>query len=144
MKITLITFVALLLSVSTFAQTTSYFNTNGTAVKGYDVVAYFSEQKAVAGNVAFVYDWSGSRWLFSSQANLDRFKATPEAYAPQYGGFCAYGLSEKHKAPTDPNAWTIVDNKLYLNYNPATKEAWSKDISGRIKKANEVWPSLNK
>lgn len=144
MKIALITLVALLVSLSTFAQTTSYFSTNGTAIKGYDAVAYFLEKKAVAGKVDFLYEWSGSRWWFSSQANLDLFKANPEAYAPQYGGFCAYGLSEKKMSPSDPNAWTIVDNKLYLNYDPATKELWSKELSQRIKNADKVWPKIIK
>ena len=144
MKTLQIGFVAFLFSLTTFAQHTAYTNTNGTAIKGYDPVAYFTEQKAVEGNKNLVYEWSSSQWLFSSQANLDAFKANPEKYAPQFGGFCAYGVSDNHKSPTDPNAWTIVDNKLYLNYNAKVKELWSKDIPKHIQKANEFWPALNK
>jgi YHS domain-containing protein len=128
MKKLQITLFALLLSVSAFEQIVAYYNTASTAINGYDVVSFFSEQKAVEGNKSFAYDWSGSQWLFSSQANLDSFKADPAKYAPQYGGFCAYGVSDNHKSPTDPKAWTIVDNKLYLNYNSKVKELWSKDL----------------
>ena len=66
----------------------------------------------------------------------------PEKYAPQYGGYCAYGMSEGHKAPTDPNAWTIVDEKLYLNYSLEVKENWKKDQQQRIVKANKNWPQI--
>jgi YHS domain-containing protein len=143
MKTLQIGLFAFLFSVNIFAQTIAYNSTNGTAIKGYDAVAYFSEQKATEGKIEFAYEWSGSKWLFSSQANLDAFKADPHKYAPQYGGFCAYGVSENHKSPTDPNAWTIVDGKLYLNYSLKVKELWSKDIPARILKANQLWPSLN-
>ena len=143
MKTLQIGIFAFLFSANLFAQTIAYNSTNGTAIKGYDPVAYFSDQKATEGKNEFAYDWSGSKWLFSSQSNLDAFKADPQKYAPQYGGFCAYGVSENHKSPTDPNAWTVVDGKLYLNYNPKVKELWSKDIPTRIQKANQFWPSLN-
>lgn len=144
MKTFLISIFALFFSVNIFAQSIIYTNTNGTAIKGYDPVAFFTEQKAVEGKNNFAYDWSGSKWLFSSQKNLDAFKANPQKYAPQYGGYCAYGTSENHLSPTDPNAWTIVDDKLYLNYNKKVKEMWSKDIPARNQKANEYWPSLIK
>lgn len=143
MKTLQIGIFAFLFSANLFAQTIAYNSTNGTAIKGYDPVAYFSEQKATEGKTEFAYDWSGSKWLFSSQANLDAFKAEPQKYAPQYGGYCAYGVSENHKSPTDPNAWTVVEGKLYLNYNPKVKELWSKDIPTRIQKANQLWPSIN-
>ncbi|MEZ4902701.1 MAG: YHS domain-containing (seleno)protein [Spirosomataceae bacterium] len=135
--------VALFFSMRAFAQNTPYFATDGTAIRGYDPVAYFAEQKPVEGKKELAYNWNGSQWLFSSQANLDSFKANPTQYAPQYGGYCAYGVSENHKSPTDPNAWTIIDGKLYLNYSPKVKTLWSKDIPTRIQKANEWWPALN-
>lgn len=143
MKTLQIGIFAFILSVSAFAQNPAFNNTKGVAIKGFDPVAYFTQQKAVEGNESFNYDWSGSKWLFSSQANLEAFKENPEKFAPQFGGFCAYGVSENHKSPTDPNAWTIVDDKLYLNYNLKVKELWSKDIPTRIKKATDLWPSLN-
>jgi YHS domain-containing protein len=143
MKTLQIGIFAFLLSANLFAQTIAYNNSNGIAIKGYDPVAYFSEQKATEGKKEFTYEWSGTQWLFSSQANLDAFKAEPQKYAPQYGGYCAYGVSENHKSPTDPNAWTVADGKLYLNYSLKVKELWSKDIPTRIQKANGFWPSLN-
>lgn len=143
MKTLQITLFAFLVSAKLFAQTISYNSTNGIAIKGYDPVAYFSEQKATEGKKEFTYEWSGTQWLFSSQANLDTFKAAPQKYVPQYGGFCVYGVSENHKSPTDPNAWTVADGKLYLNYSLKVKELWLKDIPGRIQKANGFWPTLN-
>lgn len=118
---------------------TSYFNKDGVAIKGFDVVAYFSDGKAVEGSTEFVFSWAGTNWHFKNQANLEAFKLNPLQFAPQFGGFCAYGVSENHKSPTDPMAFTIVDNKLYLNYNTKVKEIWSKDIKGNIAKAETHW-----
>lgn len=125
------------------AQDIKYCSKEGTAIKGFDPVAYFIQNEALEGSDSFSTEWSGSKWKFISQANLDSFKLSPLKYSPQYGGFCAYGLSENHKSPTDPRAWTIVDNKLYLNYNPKVKEMWIKDSAGKIKAANGYWPALN-
>jgi hypothetical protein len=144
MKLFSISLLALLLSTTSYAQDVKYYNTKGTAINGYDPVAYFLQNKAIAGNDSYSTDWSGSKWKFISQTNLDSFKIAPEKYAPQYGGYCAYGCSENHKAPTDPNAFTIVGNKLYLNYSLKVKEFWLKDTVGKIKAADGFWPALNK
>jgi YHS domain-containing protein len=143
MKAFSISLLALLLTASSYAQDVKYFNTNGTAIRGYDPVAYFLQNKAVAGTDSYTTDWSGSNWKFISQANLDSFKLAPEKYAPQFGGYCAYGCIENHKSPTDPNAFTIVGNKLYLNYSLKVKEFWLKDTVGKIKAAEGFWPALN-
>ncbi len=144
MKIEIITCFAILLTTGVFAQSSKFTSKDGVAIKGYDPVAYFKQQKAVEGNYKYSIDWSGSKWNFASQANLDSFKVAPEKYAPQYGGFCAYGTSENHLSPTDPEAWTIVNNKLYLNYNMNVKKVWINDTSSRIKAADAFWPLLNK
>jgi YHS domain-containing protein len=145
MKQILATLVFIIASTSiTKAQQTKFYNSDGIAIKGYDVVAYFTQQQAIVGSDAFTTEWSGSKWKFASKANLDSFKIAPQKYAPQYGGYCAYGCSDNHLAPTDPNAWTIVDNKLYLNYNLKVKGFWIKDTANLIKKADGLWPSLNK
>ena len=144
MKSLSICLVALLLSAVTNAQNVKYYNTKGVAINGYDPVAYFLGKKAMAGTDSYSIDWSGSKWKFISQANLDSFKLAPEKYAPQYGGYCAYGCSENHLAPTDPNAWTIVNNKLYLNYNLDVKKSWVKDTTNLIKIADVNFPVLNK
>ena len=144
MKSFSISLLVLFISAASYAQDVKYYNTRGTAINGYDPVAYFLQNKAVEGTDSYFTDWSGSKWKFISQANLDSFKIAPEKYTPQYGGYCAYGCSENHKAPTDPNAFTIVGNKLYLNYSLKVKEFWLKDSSGKIKAADGYWPALNK
>ena len=134
--------------LSSYAQSSGtsspYYLENGIAIKGYDPVAYFKDKKPVKGDESLRYAWMGAQWQFSSKENLEEFKKQPQKYAPQYGGYCAYGVSENHKSPTDPNAWTIVDDKLYLNYNLKVKEIWSKDIPGRIQKAEQYWKTLEK
>lgn len=145
MKQVLSILVFLLASITiTQAQTSKINSKDGVAINGYDVVAYFLQQQAMVGNSSFTTEWGGTKWQFATQAHLDSFKLAPQKYAPQYGGFCAYGCSDNHLAPTDPNAWTIVDNKLYLNYNLKVKSYWIKDTTNLIKKADGFWPLLNK
>ena len=96
----------------------------------------------VKGRPEYTYKWKNANWYFSSQQNLDDFKADPEIFAPQFGGYCAYGMAEGHKAPTSPDAWTVLNNKLYLNYNKSVKELWDKDRPGNIEKANKNWPTV--
>lgn len=122
---------------------TGTFNNN--AVGGYDTVAYFTEGKPVKGKKQFKTSYKGADWLFSSQKNLDLFKASPDKYAPQYGGYCAYAVGAyKDLVSADPTAWKIVDNKLYLNYDADIQKEWAKDIPGYVKKGDANWPSLNK
>jgi YHS domain-containing protein len=125
------------------AETIARKMTNASAMKGYDPVAYFLEKKASKGKNEFRYEWSGSKWLFSSQANLDAFKADPKKYTPQYGGLCAFGISVNRKVYANPDVWTIFDDKLYFNYNLKVRELWFQDISARIQKGNEFWSLLN-
>lgn len=132
----------LLASFSVSAQQSEVFIKSGTAIQGYDAVAYFKEGKAVIGNEQFSFKWNDANWNFVNQQNLDSFKLSPVKFAPQYGGYCAYGMSEGHKAPTDPNAFTIVNDKLYLNYNPKVKELWNKNQAKRIEDADKNWPVL--
>ncbi|HVX50155.1 MAG TPA: YHS domain-containing (seleno)protein [Chitinophagaceae bacterium] len=128
--------------VTTFAQKAAVFNDDGIAVHGYDVVAYFTQSKPVKGDSKLALKWNNATWYFASQQDLDLFKASPAKYAPQYGGYCAYGLSQGHKASTRPEAWTIVNGKLYLNYNNDVKSNWLKNTGGYISKADANWPSL--
>lgn len=134
--------IILLMSVSSQAQTSTYYNPKGIALKGYDVVAYFTDGAAVKGDKKFSISWDSTTWHFRNQKNLDVFKADPQKYVPQFGGYCAYGASENHKAPTQPDAFTIVDGKLYLNYNRGVKELWLKDSAEHIRNAEENWPAL--
>ncbi|HEU5291688.1 MAG TPA: YHS domain-containing (seleno)protein [Cyclobacteriaceae bacterium] len=118
------------------------FSKNDIAINGYDPVAYFTQTAAVKGRDTLSYQWGNVKWLFSSQSNLDSFKENPDKYVPQFGGWCAYGVSDNHKSPTDPNAFTIVAGKLYLNYNRKVMELWRSDTTGHIKRANLNWISL--
>jgi len=138
----LFTITLFVISVGVFAQDTQYFNKKGVAINGYDPVAYFTDNAAVEGATQFSYEWQGTKWLFKSQKNLDSFKATPEKYAPQFGGYCAYGVSENHKSPTEGAAFTIVDDKLYLNYNMQVREMWRKDTQDLIAKGRSNWTVL--
>lgn len=114
----------------------------GLAVKGFDPVAYFTDGKPVQGTKEFEYSWMNATWRFASAAHRDAFAAEPAKYAPQYGGYCAYGVSKGYAVNVDPEAWRIVDGKLYLNYNKEVREAWMKDIPGFIRKADQNWPKI--
>ena len=107
------------------------------AIKGYDPVSYFTEAEATKGEKAFEYEHQGAVWRFSSQEHLDQFKANPEAYAPQFGGYCAWAVSQGYTANIDPRAWKIVDEKLYLNYNQSVQAKWEKDAEALIKKGDK-------
>lgn len=112
------------------------------AVSGYDPVAYFAEGKPVEGSGDFEFEWNGATWRFANQSNLDNFKADPQAYAPQYGGYCAWAVSQGYTASTDPEAWRIVDGKLYLNYSKGVQATWVRDIPGNIAKGDKNWPKV--
>jgi YHS domain-containing protein len=112
---------------------------DGLALRGYDAVAYFAVDKAVEGSPKYEYVWQGAKWLFSSVENLEKFKAAPESYAPEFGGYCSFAVSNGYTADGDPNAWKIVDGKLYLNYSPEVRTMWEKEQSERIKKGEQNW-----
>ena len=114
------------------------------AIKGYDAVAYFAQGAPVKGLAQFMQDWMGATWLFANAQDRDLFMASPEKYAPQYGGYCAYAVSQGHTAGIDPEAWTIIDGKLYLNYSKGVPRKWQMDTKGRIEQADKNWPSLHK
>ncbi|MDU8926287.1 YHS domain-containing (seleno)protein [Alisedimentitalea sp. MJ-SS2] len=124
------------------AGTASVFNTDGIAINGFDPVAYFTERTHVSGNETVIQDWMGAVWRFSSEENRDLFAADPAAYAPQYGGYCAYAMANGYIAKTDPDAWTIHSGKLYLNYDLRVRELWSQDIEGFVARADKNWPGI--
>lgn len=114
----------------------------GVAVNGYDVVAYFTEGEPVEGSATYATTLDGVEWRFATKEHLDLFKANPGRYLPQFGGWCAYGVSNNYKAPTKPDAWTIVDDKLYLNYNKNVRKTWLSERNARIRAAEENWTTL--
>ncbi|MEL6768953.1 MAG: YHS domain-containing (seleno)protein [Pseudomonadota bacterium] len=121
------------------AQAGTVFVDFGVAIRGADPVAFFTEGKAVEGFSSHRFKWQGATWQFASAENRDRFAADPTAYAPQYGGWCSWAMTRSQLAPTDPTAWIIADDKLYLNYNASTERRFRRDIPGNIAKANAAW-----
>lgn len=116
---------------------------DGVAINGYDPVAYFTEGRPVKGDRSHQAAHEGAVFWFASAENRDRFVAAPERYAPQYGGFCAYGMSEGYKATTEPDAFTVHEGRLYLNYNREVRDLWNQDRPGRIAAADKNWPRVS-
>ncbi len=116
----------------------------GVAVAGYDPVAYFTQNKPVKGDASISLNHGGAQWHFSSAANRDAFKADPDKYAPQFGGYCAYAVSQGYTAKGEPEIWKIVDGKLYLNFSRGVQKTWQRDIPGYIVSAKANWPSVLK
>jgi YHS domain-containing protein len=114
----------------------------GVAAGGYDPVAYFTEKKPVAGKADITLEHEGTTWRFSTLANRDAFKADPAKFAPQYGGYCAWAVSQGYTAKGDPQVWSITGGKLYLNYNKSVQSGWEKDVPGLVKKADANWPKV--
>ena len=115
----------------------------GVAIGGYDVVAYFVENRPVAGSAEHAMKWNGANWWFSSAANRTAFAADPEAYAPAYGGWCAYGMAQGYAAETDPvNGWTIHEGRLYLNWDAEITADWRADKAGYLQRSEANWPDV--
>jgi len=112
------------------------------ALRGYDPVAYFTEGKPIIGTATYTATHHAATYRFATEANLDAFKANPDQYVPQYGGFCAFGVAVGAKFDGDPELWRIENGKLYLNLNPDIQEQWEKDLAGHLVKANKKWPAI--
>jgi YHS domain-containing protein len=115
-----------------------------TGAGGHDVVAYFREGRPVKGLARHSHDWRGATWRFSNAANRDAFAANPEAFAPAYGGHCAWAAAQGYKAKGDPENWRIVDGRLFLNYNSEVQKKWEQDISGFVAAGDAKWPDVLK
>ena len=115
-----------------------------TAINGYDTVAYFTVGKPVKGRDDLVAEWKGAKWKFSTPAHLELFKGDPEKYAPQYGGYCAYGVAQGYLVKVEPDQFSVRDGKLYLNYDASVQATWAKDPEGYIKTADGRFDALLK
>ena len=114
---------------------------NDIAIDGYDTVAYFTENKPVEGNELFQVTWRDANWYFASKENKTLFITDPEKYAPQYGGWCAYAMSDEGRTVrVDNDAFTIHDGKLYLNYSKNVRDVWLEDKLKNIKEADRFYP----
>jgi YHS domain-containing protein len=116
------------------------FAPGGVAISGYDPVAYFTEGKPVMGKAGHALKWHGATWYFATAQTMEAFEMNPGAYAPQYGGYCAYAMSKGAVAPTVPEAFTVHDGRLYLNFSTEVRTIWSADVGGNVKKADQNWP----
>ena len=141
-----LTMVAAVILVACAEEASQRINTDrhGVAISGYDAVAYFTQGRPVRGLPEFEYEWQEARWRFSSAAHRDRFAGDPVAYAPQYGGNCAGGMALGKVRPVDPEAWAIVDGKLYLSYNKHYASKFVEDAPNQIPKANAAWDALGR
>jgi len=144
MKITLVFTIFALITTTSLAQKPPVYSTSAGAIKGYDPVAYFEEGKPVKGSDEITYEWNGATWHFSTSEHKNAFEENPEKYAPQFGGYCAYAVSKGSTAKIEPDAWKIVDGKLYLNYDQGIKKRWEADQANYIEKANANWPEVLK
>jgi hypothetical protein len=131
-----------LLTKSALAYGNKVFSTNGIAINGYDPVAYLSQNAAVKGSKDFSLMYGGATWLFSSVENRERYEMDARQNCPQFGGFCAFAVAHGQLAPSDPNAFEILDGKLYLFNSINIAADWRKDAAGNILKAKANWPGL--
>ncbi len=133
------------LSVMTLASSAGEFNaSNGVAIKGYDPVAFFKDNKPVRGKDDLRFEYNGSTFVVATAENRAEFVANPEKYSPQYGGYCAFGTARGYKADIDPSTFTVVDGRLYLNYNAQVQKEWTADTARFIRQADERWPTVTK
>lgn len=130
--------------IPTFAQTKTLLNLdkNGIAIKGYDPVAFFTQNQPVKGRPEFESKYKGARYLFASAEDKAMFDANPAKYEPQFGGFCAYGASQGHTAPIKIEAWQIVNGRLLMQYDLGVKKDFNKDQQGNLQKADKNWPGI--
>ena len=133
---------AALLSRPAAAAEPPVYATGGIAINGYDPVAYFTEGKPVEGSPDHTSDWEGATVQFSSAENKALFDGDPEKYAPKYGGYCAYAVSKGYTASTDPAAWSIYEDRLYLNYSKSVRALWAARKRHHIEQADKNWPSV--
>lgn len=143
------TFLALALSLPIAAWSANPVeplnrSSNGLAVKGYDVISYFTDGKATKGSAQYTFDWKNARWHFATAAHRDQFAAAPEKYAPQFGGYCAWAVGHGYTADIDPEAFSIVDGRLYLNYSKGIQKKWTPEKEKWIEEANRHWPGLHR
>jgi YHS domain-containing protein len=140
----IILFALVLSSIFTFAAEKKLLNVdkNGVAIQGYDPVAYFTDQRPVMGSSSYVSEYNGAKYQFASAEHKALFDKEPAKYEPVFGGFCAYGASQNHKAPIQPEAWQIRGGRLILNYDLDVRELFNKDPEGHLRQAEANWPGL--
>lgn len=136
-------FAAAMIAPAGFAQDLPvYFKTDGAAMAGYDVVSYFHGGTPVHGLPEYSVLWKGAEWHFATAENRDAFEMNPRAYAPQFGGYCAYAMAQGELVSTDPTLWQVIDGRLYLTHSPEIEQMWEEDTAGYIHMAEAHWPVI--
>ena len=135
-------FFALALTGASRADSPMVYTAQGAAISGYDPVAYFTVGRAVRGKPEYTIVWKRAVWRFSSSENQAKFEANPRAYAPKYGGYCAYGVARGGLSSTKPDAWVIHDGRLYLIHSTGVREVWAQDAAGHVSRADANWPAV--
>lgn len=141
---TLTALALLIVALQPSESRANFYELLGVAMEGYDPVAYFIDGHATVGEDGIQLEWDGTVWHFASTENRELFRESPLRYAPQYGGYCAYAASKGSLANGDPEAWTIRDGKLYLNYSRAVRDTWRKEAARYIRQADAQWPKLRR
>jgi len=146
MKKLILSLVVATLALPLFAQTPAKtllnLDQSGVAIQGYDPVAFFTDHKPVKGDAKFLVKHDGAVYFFASKEHRDLFKADPAKYTPEFGGYCAYGVSRNKLVEIDVDAFQIVDGKLLLQYSKGVRDDFNKDTSGNLAKADANWVGL--
>ncbi len=135
--------ISFLLAASTSAADTLQYATKNGAIDGFDPVSYFSESRPERGSLDITAEWNGAVWHFTTVEHRDTFLQEPIRYAPQYGGFCALGMAHGGDVPTNPEAWTIWEGKLYRNMIQEVSITWRYNPDKLIERADEKWEAMN-
>ena len=141
-KVAFLLAIAMLLSTAALAKNLVNVDKNGLAIKGYDPVAYFTDNKPVMGSQQFQSSYNGATYYFASAEHKRLFDAEPQKYAPQFGGYCAYGASKNKTVPIKPSAFEVLNGRLLLQYDEDVRDTFNKDQAGNLNKADSNWPGL--
>lgn len=133
---------ALWLARPALAGEPEIYQEGGIAIDGSDPVGYFTQNGPVRGDANFTVQYKGASWRFADQGSADAFEANPTAYEPQFGGYCAWAIGQGYIASTVPEAWTIHNDKLYLNFSRSVRRRFERDLDGHIAKAEANWPGV--
>jgi YHS domain-containing protein len=137
--------VAILSLTATYALAGDFFEEKGVALDSYDALSYFaSAPEPIPGVKELTYDYKGSKFYFITSSHLHAFASDPERYAPQFGGFDAYGVSQGRKVGGHPRVFAVVDGKLYMFSDTESRKTWKKDVAGNVARASEQWSEVSK
>ncbi|HEX4486809.1 MAG TPA: YHS domain-containing (seleno)protein [Terriglobales bacterium] len=144
MKKKLLTTFAMFVVLSAVASAKDLLNVDrdGVGIQGYDPVAFFSDGRPVKGYAQFQSQYHGAKYYFASSEHKAAFDKEPAKYEPQFGGYCAYGVSHGSRAPVKVEASQIVNGRLLMQYDLDVKDSFNKDTQGSLKKADQNWPGL--